>query len=503
MLRSDEFFVIPGAIDETAFDRLLADHSVEVETLGGAKPFVLLDCHDQSLRMAGRVLFETGGILQILQSDGQVWAQKAKGKGQFVQNLPNGPLRDALHDFPPLRALTQIGLGEIEEKSLVVLDDLQKTKVRGSVLSLRSKDGLASIVRVQRLRGYDRAFASVCDVLTGMTSNGIDALFEGLYPELESYCAKPDIALSKREPSIEVATDIIRTYLTIARQNEAGIAADIDTEFLHDYRVSLRRIRSVVSLFKGVFSEQQTANLKRTFSNLMASTGRVRDLDVYLLEKDMYLSLVPANLHVGVQDMFNRFEKERAQELSRLTRHLRSKSYDTSMTDLADMFSSPEKLEPGPSAERDAYSYACTLIWKRYRKVCKLARSIAEHTPDRVVHDLRIDCKKLRYLMELFGPLFDAKAFKTIIKPLKKLQDSLGLFNDYSVQQEALLTFVSTHSTAQGLVDAQLGLAAGGLIAVLDQRQKAERERVIANFQHFDSPDIRHLFRSLFHHKKE
>ena len=45
-----------------------------------------------------------------------------------------------------------------------------------------------------------------------------------------------------------------------------------------------------------------------------------------------------------------------------------------------------------------------------------------------------------------------------------------------------------------------LALAVGGLIAVLDQRQRAERDRVIANFQSIRcSPQTRHLFRSLFH----
>ena len=62
---------------------------------------------------------------------------------------------------------------------------------------------------------------------------------------------------------------------------------------------------------------------------------------------------------------------------------------------------------------------------------------------------------------------------------MKKLQDNLGLFNDYSVQQEALLEFVATQSNAQGRANAQLAMSVGGLIAVLDQRQKAERDRVM------------------------
>lgn len=234
----------------------------------------------------------------------------------------------------------------------------------------------------------------------------------------------------------------------------------------------------------------------------MESTGRARDLDVYLLEKDSYFNLIPPNLHEGAVAMFAQFEKERSQALGRLSRLFRTQNYDNQMKKLTELFADPTNLQPGPNADRPAYEYARALIWKRYRKTCKLARGITPNTPDEAMHNLRIDCKKLRYLMEFFAPLFDAKAFKTIIKPLKKLQDNLGLFNDFSVQQEALLSFVKQHTNMQGRADAQLALSVGGLISVLDQRQLAERDRVIASFKHFDSPDIRHLFRSLFHQKE-
>jgi len=68
--------------------------------------------------------------------------------------------------------------------------------------------------------------------------------------------------------------------MAIARQNEDGIKADYDTEFLHDYRVSLRKVRSVLSLFKG-----ENIALKQAFSDIMKGTNQLRDLDVYLLDK--------------------------------------------------------------------------------------------------------------------------------------------------------------------------------------------------------------------------
>ncbi|MBO9445320.1 CHAD domain-containing protein [Ruegeria sp. R14_0] len=499
---NNSFFVIPGALDEVKFSKSFKGLTPKMNDAKPVQRFELLDCHDQSLRASGRVLIEAGGSLHLLK-DGETISQRCKGKGKFAQNLPAGPVRDALADFPELRALMSVGAGQIENRAFAVLDDLQKTQVRGTVMTLYSDRGQVSLVAAQPLRGYDRAFQTVCEYLETTASGvtGVEPLFNAVFPDLTVYKAKPEIRIGTQEPSIEVATDIIRTYISVARQNEAGVIADIDTEFLHDYRVSLRRVRSVISLFKGVFSPEQTAELKRAFSDLMAPTGRVRDLDVYLLEKEDYFRLIPPQLHDGARAMFKQFEKERTQALVRLSRRFRSQAYDQQMTTLAKLFADPGNLQPGPNADRAAYEYACALIWKRYRKTCKLARSITPDTPDEDVHELRIDCKKLRYLMEFFAPLFDARAFKRIIKPLKKLQDNLGLFNDFSVQQEALHSFVQQHSNTQGRADAQLALSIGGLIAVLDQRQKAERDRVIANFQRFDSPDIRHLFRSLFHHK--
>ena len=44
------------------------------------------------------------------------------------------------------------------------------------------------------------------------------------------------------------------------------------------------------------------------------------------------------------------------------------------------------------------------------------------HTPDELVHELRIQCNKLRYLMEFFMNLYSGKTIKPLIKSLKGLQ---------------------------------------------------------------------------------
>ncbi len=494
-------YVFSGPFDAVRLGRQLGKLALRAKEAAPVQRCVLLDCHDQSLRASGRVLIESGNGLRLVSSDGRTLTQPGRAKNTFVSDLADGPVKDSLSDFPKLRALMSVGDVKMTSDSFVVVDDLDKTHVRGEILSLTSEKGEATIVTAQSLRGYDRSFNVFSAAFAGLSSQlrGAEAVFKGLFPDETPYVAKPILPLSKKDPVLKVATEIIATYLSVARQNESGVIADIDTEFLHDYRVSLRKVRSVLSLFKGVLSEEQTARLKREFSDLMEPTGRVRDLDVYLLEKELYYNLVPENLHEGLGVMFAKFDAERKRAQASLSRRFKSTGYDARMSKLKSLFADARNLEPGPNAEQEAYVYACALIWKRYRKVCKIARGITARTPDERVHELRIDCKKLRYLMEFFSPLFNPKAMKKIIKSLKGLQDNLGLFNDYSVQQDSLHRFVDFQCDEGGRANAQLSMAVGGLIAVLSQRQQHERERVMASFERFDHSDTRKLFQSLFH----
>jgi len=327
----------------------------------------------------------------------------------------------------------------------------------------------------------------------------IASMYTRLIADYEEYDPKPEITISRDELAFQAANDIVSTYIGVARLNEQGIISDSDTEFLHDYRVSLRKVRSVISLFKGVYEQNQTLKLKQIFSALMAPTGRLRDLDVYFLEHDQYYDILPESLHDGLDIMFDLFAKERNYQHKSMIKRLKSSAYTESINEMATLFSSSTGLEQGPNADRSAWDYACELIWKRYRKVCKIARAIDKNTEDEEVHELRIHCKKLRYLMEFFSPLFSNRKIKSLIKPLKNLQDNLGLFNDYSVQQVSMQEFLTNHVSRGREQDLTVAKSVGAIISILHQQQLTERALVVSNFAVFDSEDVRQQFRQLFH----
>lgn len=496
---SDHMQLLPSAIEDGAFAEDLGKLTLEWDAPGAPVPFAILDFHDQTLRLSGQVLIEAEKTLALLADDAQPLVQSADRRGNFAKDLAEGPVKQALGRFSDLRSLMEIVSGQAHKRSATLLDDERKTRARLTLWTLTRGERTVTLATISTLRGYKKAgrLLGSCLDEAGARDFACKDLFDVLAPDATPYIAKPEIRLTRTERAFDVANDIIATYLAVARQNEAGIIADIDTEFLHDYRVSLRRNRSVVSLFKGVYSADETARLKTALSDLMDPTGRLRDLDVYLLERQTYFDLLPEALHPGLTVMFDAFAADRARAHADMVKHLQSAAYQREIGGLIARFAAPETLEPGDNADLPAHDYAQALIWKRYRKVTRIAAAIDADTPDDDVHELRIHCKKLRYLMEFFAPLFPKKEYKPILKPLKGLQDNLGLFNDYSVQQIALQDFMNTHTTGNRARDLSVAQSIGALIAVLHQRQLDERARVVESFHHFDSKQVRTAFRKL------
>lgn len=468
--------------------------------------FTILDCFDQSLRQSGRLLLETDGMFELRTDAGDRLSQSAQRERPFVADFAPGPVRDALADLSPLRALLPIGEGDLRLGTLALLDDEGKTRARALLQVFDTGAGAPVVLALpQGLRGYDRSLRQLHAYLRALGGLAEEEgnLYRQLFPASHAYVARPEIRIGPDASAFDTASDIIDGHIPVMRANEAGIIADHDTEFLHDYRVALRKIRSVLSLFRDVYDPVQTAELKVRFSALMAPTGRLRDLDVYLLERESFYRLVPESLHAGLDRLFTMIGEEREEARARLARHLQSSAYDKDIRALTKLFEKRRKLLAGPNAARKSHGFACMLIWKRYRRICKAAALLGPASPDAEVHALRIDCKKLRYLMEFFAPAFPKAEISALLRPLKRLQDGLGLFNDLAVQQESLQQFVNELGSSVGDRHLDVAQSVGALIAVLHQRQEEERAKLHGALDQFTDAGTGAAFADLFHPGKE
>jgi len=108
------------------------------------------------------------------------------------------------------------------------------------------------------------------------------------------------------------------------------------------------------------------------------------------------------------------------------------------------------------------------------------------------LHRLRIDGKKLRYLLEFFRAVFPAETVDPAIASLKRLQDNLGEFNDLQVQQ-ATLPLLAKRLEKSGKVPATTFLLLGSLLERLARRERVVRRDFRGEFKHFASEEFARL----------
>ena len=97
--------------------------------------------------------------------------------------------------------------------------------------------------------------------------------------------------------------------------------------------------------------------------------------------------------------------------------------------------------------------------------------------------------------MEFFQSLYPEQQIKQFIKNLKGLQELLGNFQDYAVQEEALKQF--SEEMLSNHVHANTLLAMGVLIQNLDALRNQARQNFASKFTTFKHEDNQSAFKSL------
>jgi CHAD domain-containing protein len=156
--------------------------------------------------------------------------------------------------------------------------------------------------------------------------------------------------------------------------------------------------------------------------------------------------------------------------------------------------------EPGWFADLPIERVASRRIWRMYKKVRKDGRAVTPDGPADAMHELRKDCKKLRYLIEFFRGLYPKDDVKDLIKALKALLDNLGAFQDLEVQADKLRGFARGFDL-QDPDTLPTVMAIGALVADLLARQQAAHARFADCFAAFDKADNRKRYERLFKEK--
>jgi CHAD domain-containing protein len=285
--------------------------------------------------------------------------------------------------------------------------------------------------------------------------------------------------------------------------NEKGLREARDHEFLHDYRVALRRTRTALGQLPGVFPAGEVDAFRRELGWLGQVTGPRRDHDVLVECLDGYLKDLPPWVRDDLSPLRRFIIEREAQEQEELVAALDSDRYRRLVQGWGRFLGRSRAASPvPPNAARPISALAGERLVKASRKVESRAQAIEPASPAAQIHRLRIAAKKLRYLLELFGSLYPRREVDRLVKAFKGLQDVLGAHNDLATQKRSLAAFAE-ELAASGTSPAAPFLAVGYLLARLDDRQAQVRERLGGALVKYLRPANRERQRRLFQSQEE
>jgi CHAD domain-containing protein len=426
----------------------------------------------------------------------------------FSHTLPSSSLRAELSAYSDIRAFIRFASIDAIICSYRLLDANEKTIGSLTSESLYLADSekpepFTHLFSLSPLKGYEEEM----EVMEKSLSNDVGTIldFRELFllimhaagRNVHDYSSKIRLDLDADAPVYKSARQLLQFTLSVMRANEAGIKKNIDSEFLHDYRVAIRRTRSILKQLKGVFDPEETTCYLNLFRELGKRTNELRDRDVYLLRKETYFHYLPQSLQPSFQLFFTEIAAARRKLHKPFCRYLASTEYQSFLEEWDAFTAQQSRPDPerSPNASLSTRSIAVESIKKAWKKVIRHGRQISRETTDTELHALRIDCKKLRYLLEFFSSIFPQKTILPVIRQLKELQENLGDFVDFAVQLHFLHERLK--SISPGKEENLIAASIGALMATLFQKQEEARSKFHKTFHAFDDDETSQMFHDL------
>ena len=288
-----------------------------------------------------------------------------------------------------------------------------------------------------------------------------------LTPEAVSYSLFKRLAPQPRKHNNDTASrvrDMLEHQYQMIRALEAGVIAGVDPEFLHQYRVNLRRSRAVGESVRAITRVPGLKKMLKRLKQRAQATSDLRDIDVFL--EDMAKTPPPLSsvARQGLTQWLQASQRERHQTLCQ---QLNTPEY-------------AEELEGWQSfiTSDDVGKALSKLTPKRIKAV--LDARIARHDEDLAAlsldaqdaefHELRKGVKRIRYLADL-----NPKTPEPFLTELKYRQGLLGEYQDLCSRQAWLDAFSASPDN-----DPQQPQECAQWRASLEKPKLALRKKVVA-----------------------
>jgi CHAD domain-containing protein len=214
-----------------------------------------------------------------------------------------------------------------------------------------------------------------------------------------------------------------------------------DAETIHDLRVASRRFHAAALLFGEFVSPAVLADCEKRIRRIRKSAGAVRDGDVQsAIVSAVLKKRIQRRFRPGPERLLLRLSQQREKKMRRVMTAL----------DAFDKNGDARKMKQALIARLPARSVVRSLplrrraareIFLRLEQLKQYEQFVHQPTAAAELHAMRIEAKRLRYVMEIFAPLYKGK-LKPFIRTVRSIQDALGRMHDCDVWAETLPLFL-------------------------------------------------------------
>ena len=271
-------------------------------------------------------------------------------------------------------------------------------------------------------------------------------------PENTDAGAKPrrkarGVAVAPDDSMAEAGRKILRFHWEQALAHEAGTIAGEDPEELHDMRVATRRQRAALRIVEPHFRGKAIRPVREGLRTLGGCLGAVRDLDVLLIAARAHQATLDAAEARSFQGLIDAWTRRDGEARRAMLAYLRGPEYARFKEGYAKFLATPGAgaRAQDDEAVRRPTQVAHVLpaeIWAHFGAVLAYASSLPGARVD-ALHALRIEGKRLRYLLEFFRTVLDG-CVEEAIEAIVAFQDHLGELQDAVVTMGLVREFLSS-----------------------------------------------------------
>lgn len=263
-------------------------------------------------------------------------------------------------------------------------------------------------------------------------------------PKLTRALGEAAPAARSTSPRDGSAAEAVRAYLAL--HTERLLAADPavrsgEDDGVHDARVSTRRLRTALGVFRPVVDRSVTDPLRDELAELGHVLGAARD--AYVERRALRRRVADEDIELVLGPVAQRLDEDRSAArrtaFDALDSWLASDRY---LALLASLDALADDLPPGPRADESADRVIPRRARKAWRRLVD-AVDVTEHAEvrddahDDALHEIRKEARRARYASELAASVVGAPARKSA-RRAREVQDVLGGQHDSVVRRETL-----------------------------------------------------------------